>query len=98
MCISSFPVYITEIQLSSSGEFAAIALNRNTGVRSGIATTMTTTTRSAAKQQEMEQQLAFIISMMEEQKASQVEQTQQLLEEHSEQLMKFAGDNQARWE
>ncbi len=101
VCALSFPVYITEIQLSSSGEFTVKALNRNTGVRSGITTTMATTTRSAAKQQEMEQQLASIISMIEEQKASQVEQTQQLLEtsrHHSEQLTKLADENQARWE
>ena len=99
MCIL-IPSLITEIQLSS-GEFTAKALNHNTGVRSGITTTMATTTRSAAKQEEMEQQLASIISMIEEQKASQVEQTQQLLEtsrHHSEQLTKLADENQAHWE
>ena len=56
------------------------------------------TTRSAARQQELEQQLASILCLMEEQKANLVKQTQQLLEEskqHSEWLMKLAGENQA---
>ena len=63
--------------------------------------TQSVTTRSAARQQELEQQLASILSLMEEQKANIAKQTQKLLEEskqHSEWLMKLAGENQAHWE
>ena len=59
------------------------------------------TTVTTRRQQELEKQLACIISLMEEQKSNQAEQTQQLLDElkqHSEQLTKLAGENQALWE